>query len=76
MYDYQIVNKITKLMPDSFIDLNNDAINVGINDNLRELALQHNDELKNGWEIVSHNIVFYQGNQLISLLLRRESQKL
>jgi hypothetical protein len=63
-------------MPDSFIDLNNDAINVGINDNLRELALQHNDELKNGWEIVSHNIVFYQGNQLISLLLRRESQKL
>jgi hypothetical protein len=76
MYDYQIVNKITKLMPDSFIDLNNDAINVGINDNLRELALQHNDELKDGWEIVSHNIVFYQGNQLISLLLRRESQKL
>ena len=76
MYDYLIVNKITKLMPDSFIDLNNDAINVGINDNLRELALQHNDELKDGWEIVSHNIVFYQGNQLISLLLRRESQKL
>jgi|GEM_PF-6144147 hypothetical protein len=75
MYDYQIVSKITKLMPDLINDLSNDAINVGINDNLRELALQHDGELKNGWEVVSHNIAFYQGSQLLSLLLRHESQK-
>jgi len=72
MYDYQIVSKITKLMPDLINDLSNDAINVGINDNLRELALQHDGELKNGWEIVSHDIVFYQDRQIFSLLLRRQ----
>ena len=72
MYDFQIVSKIAELKPGLFNDLNNFAINVGINDNLRELALQHDGELKNGWEIVSHDIVFYQDRQLVSLLLRRE----
>jgi hypothetical protein len=72
MYDYQIVSKIAELKPGLFNDLSNFAFNVGINDNLRELASQHDGELKNGWEIVSHDIVFYQDRQLLSLLLRRE----
>ena len=72
MYDYQIVSKITELKPGLLDDLSNFAFSVGINDNLRELAMQHDGELKNGWEIVSHDIVFYQDRQLLSLLLRRQ----
>jgi hypothetical protein len=72
MYDYQIVSKITELKAGLLDDLNNFAVNVGISDNLRELAMQHDGELKNGWEIVSHDIVFYQDRQIFSLLLRRQ----
>jgi hypothetical protein len=72
MYDYQIVSKITELKAGLLDDLNNFAVNVEISDNLRELAMQHDGELKNGWEIVSHDIVFYQDRQIFSLLLRRQ----
>jgi hypothetical protein len=72
MYDYQIVSKITDLKPGLLDDLSNFAFNVQINENLRDLTLQHDGELKNGWKIVSHDIVFYQDRQLISLLLLRE----
>jgi hypothetical protein len=72
MYDYQIVSKITELKPGLLDDLSNFAFNVVINENIRELVLQHDGELKNGWDIVSHDIVFYQDRQVLSLLLRRE----
>ena len=72
MYDYQIVSKITELKPGLLDDLSNFAFNVVINENIRELVLQHDGELTNGWDIVSHDIVFYQDRQVLSLLLRRE----
>lgn len=72
MYDYQIVSNITELKAGLLDDLNNFAVNVGISDNLRDLTLQHDVELKNGWEIVSHDIIFYQDRQIFSLLLRRQ----
>ena len=72
MYDYKIVSQAGELKPNAINNMDNDTLSVGINEDFKRLASENIDLFNAGWEIVSHDILFYQEKQLLSLLLRRQ----
>jgi hypothetical protein len=72
MYDYQIISQAGEIKPNAIKNMDNDVLSIGINEDFKRLASEHIGLFNDGWEIVSHNVVFYQEKQLCSFLLRRQ----
>ncbi len=70
MYEYEIISRVGEFRPNVFNKMDNKAISTAMNDDMRKLLSEYEGKFRSGWEIVSHDVTFYENRQLLSVLIR------